>query len=82
MNDMNERVARLEGRMDSTENRVDGHSSRLARVEVDVDKIREDNREIMKFLHQATGAFNGAKIVGWIISFLIGIGIMSITFGG
>lgn len=82
MTDMNERVARLEGRMDSTERRVDGHSSRLARVEVDVDKMREDNKELMKFLHQATGAFNGARIVGWVISFLFGIGIISITFGG
>ena len=82
MSDMNERVARLEGRMDSTEKRVDGHSSRLARVEVDVDKIREDNKELMRFLHQATGAFNGAKIVGGILAFLLGIGIISITFGG
>lgn len=82
MSDMSERVAKLEGRMEGVERRIDGHGNRISRVEVDIDKVREDSKELMRYLHRSEGAFNGAKWAFLALGALVSLGILSITFGG
>ena len=97
MNDENyelrDRVLRVEGRVEAMEHRIEfTHTDALHRIEgarnhadeahKKADKNTEDMHEVKKFLDTARGAFNGAKWAFYLMSGLMALGLISVTFGG
>ena len=88
-----DRLSRAEGRLESMEHRIEfTHTDVLQRIEgarshadeahKKADKNAEDMQEVKQFLDTARGAFNGAKWAFYLMSGLISLGLISVTFGG
>ena len=97
MNDVNfelrDRLSRVEGKIEGMESRIEfNHADALHRVENThrhteeahrkVDENKKDMQEVKDFLATVKGHYSGAKWAFIFMGSIMGLGLISVTFGG